>query len=72
MSIELNKSTLVIAQAPWELNASLEWASFQLKKTGGGRRMGVGAIHSPSSGKVEMFLCAACHDFTPHVNAWKS
>ena len=24
-----------------------------------------------SSGKVEMFLCAACHAFTPHVNAWK-
>ena len=24
-----------------------------------------------SSGKVEMFLFAACHAFTPHVNAWK-
>ena len=29
-------------------------------------------VHSLSSGKVEMFLCAACHAFTPHVNAWKS
>ena len=28
-------------------------------------------VHSVSSGKVEMFLCAACHAFTPHVNAWK-
>ena len=24
-----------------------------------------------SSDKVEMFLCVACHAFTPHVNAWK-
>ena len=30
-----------------------------------------GIVHSVSSGKVEMFLCAACHAFTPHVNAWK-
>ena len=30
-----------------------------------------GIVHSLSSGKVEMFLCAACHAFTPHVNAWK-
>ena len=28
-------------------------------------------VHSISSGKVEMFLCAACHVFPPHVNAWK-
>ena len=28
-------------------------------------------VHSLSSGKVEMFLCAACHALTPHVNAWK-
>ena len=28
-------------------------------------------VHSLSSGKVGMFLCAVCHDFTPHVNAWK-
>ena len=28
-------------------------------------------VHSLSSGKVEMFLCAAYHAFTPHVNAWK-
>ena len=28
-------------------------------------------VHSLSSGKVEMFLCATCHAFTPHVNAWK-
>ena len=28
-------------------------------------------VHSLSSGKVEMFLCAACYAFTPHVNAWK-
>ena len=26
-------------------------------------------VDSLSSGKVEMFLCAACHSFTPHVNA---
>ena len=24
-------------------------------------------VHSLSSGKVEMFLCAACHAFTPNV-----
>ena len=30
-----------------------------------------GIVHSLSSGKVEMFLCAACHAFPPHVNAWK-
>ena len=29
-------------------------------------------IHSLSSGKGKMFLCAACHAFTPHVNAWKN
>ena len=29
-------------------------------------------VHSLSSGKVEMYLCAACHAFTLHVNAWKS
>ena len=28
-------------------------------------------VNSLSSGKVEMFLCAACRTFTPHVNAWK-
>ena len=28
-------------------------------------------VDSLSSGKVEMFLCASCHAFTPHVNAWK-
>ena len=28
-------------------------------------------VHSLSSGKIEMFLCAVCHAFTPHVNAWK-
>ena len=28
-------------------------------------------VHSLSSGKVEMFLCAACHAFTAHVNAWE-
>ena len=28
-------------------------------------------VHSLSSGKAEMFLCAACHAFTPHVNEWK-
>ena len=30
-----------------------------------------GIVHSLSSGKVEMFLCAACYAFTPHVNEWK-
>ena len=29
-------------------------------------------VHSLSSGKGEMFLCAACHAFTPHVNEWKN
>ena len=29
-------------------------------------------VHSLSSGKVEMYLCAACHAFTPHVNEWKN
>ena len=29
-------------------------------------------VHSLSSGKVEMFPCAACHAFTPHVKAWKN
>ena len=33
--------------------------------------VGMGIVHSLSAGKVEMFLCAACHAFTPHVNAWK-
>ena len=28
-------------------------------------------VHSLSSGKVKMFLCAACYAFTPHVHAWK-
>ena len=31
-----------------------------------------GKVHSLSSGKGNMFLCAACHAFTPHVNAWKN
>ena len=22
--------------------------------------------------RCKMFLCAACHAFTPHVNAWKN
>ena len=25
-------------------------------------------VHSLSSGKGKIFLCAACHAFTPHVN----
>ena len=29
-------------------------------------------VHSLSSGKGKMFLCAACHAFTLHVNAWKN
>ena len=29
-------------------------------------------VHSLSSGKGKMFLCATCHAFTPHVNAWKN
>ena len=29
-------------------------------------------VHSLSSGKGKMFLCAACHAFTPHMNAWKN
>ena len=29
-------------------------------------------VHSLSSGKGKMFLCAARHAFTPHVNAWKN
>ena len=29
-------------------------------------------VHSLSSGKGKMFLCAVCHAFTPRVNAWKN
>ena len=29
-------------------------------------------VHSLSSSKGKVFLCAACHAFTPHVNAWKN
>ena len=29
-------------------------------------------VRSLSSNKGEMFLCAACHAFTPHVNGWKN
>ena len=29
-------------------------------------------VHSLSSGKVEMYLCASCHTFTLHVNVWKN
>ena len=29
-------------------------------------------VHSQSSGKGKMFLCAACHAFTPDVDAWKN
>ena len=36
-----------------------------------GRHQRTCIVHSVSSGKVEMFLCAACHAFTPHVNVWK-
>ena len=32
----------------------------------------IGMVRSLSSGKGKMFLCAACHAFTPHVNAWKN
>ena len=31
-----------------------------------------GKVHLLSSSKGEMFLCAACHAFTPHVNALKN
>ena len=34
------------------------------------RRVSV-IVHSFSSGKIEMFLCAACHAFTPHLDVWK-
>ena len=29
-------------------------------------------VHSLSAGKVEMYLCAAWHAFTPHVDARKN
>ena len=29
-------------------------------------------VHSLSSGKGKMLLCAAWHAFMPHVNAWKN
>ena len=29
-------------------------------------------VHSLSSNKVEMYLCAACHAFVLNVNAWKN
>ena len=38
----------------------------------GGLKATVGKVHSLSSGKGKMYLCAACHAFTPHVNAWKN
>ena len=31
-----------------------------------------GKVDSLSSGKGKMFLSAACHAFTLHVNAWKN
>ena len=34
--------------------------------------MNVDMVHSLSSDKGKMFLCATCHAFTPHVNAWKN
>ena len=33
---------------------------------------GLYMVHSLSSGKGKMFLCAACNAFTPRVNAWKN
>ena len=41
------------------------------RKSKSGRNTKISIVHSLGSGKVEMFLCAACHAFTPHVNAWK-
>ena len=35
------------------------------------KNLGLVKVHSLSSGKSETFQCAACHAFTPHVNAWK-
>ena len=32
----------------------------------------IGMVHSVSSGKGKMFLCAMCHAFTPHMDAWKN
>ena len=29
-------------------------------------------VHSLSSGKGKIFLCAACHAFTPRVNPWEN
>ena len=37
-----------------------------------GTKVNADKVHSLSSGKGEMFLCAACHAFKPHVNAWKN
>ena len=52
---------------PKYVNNALLTYFIQYKKLAWGGRI----VHSLSSGKVEMFLCAACHAFTPHVNAWK-
>ena len=36
-----------------------------------GKFNGMCKVHSLSSGKVEMYLCATCHIFNPHVNDGK-
>ena len=52
----------------WKLTLSEEKHS---GKTANHVAIAMVIVHSLSSGKVEMLLCAACHAFTPHVNASK-
>ena len=46
--------------------------SFYVSKTIMSTSSCFGMVHSLRSGKGKIFLCAACHAFTPHVNAWKN
>ena len=53
----------------------LEILFIQVRNDPSVKRFRIGVIeikvHALSSGKGKMFLCAACHAFTPVVNAWK-
>ena len=75
-------SIFKLADPIWSLSTFNLIGLYRVTKSGKGRvknmsiwRLGgrgfVSIVHSLSSGKVEIFLCAACHAFTPHVNAWK-
>ena len=65
--VKANKLSLNIVKNDYMIIAT----SQKLMKLGAIPKTKVSIVHSLSSGKVEMFLCAACHAFTPHVNAWE-